>query len=108
MQQMQMLCKNSGGYDLSYLPPEIWDMKELEHLQVIGSNLPDSPNTGAVLEKLVVKLLDVRAESCTKSILERIPNLQKLGIRIELVPGSSEPSFSFDHISHLKRIKSLK
>ncbi|KAL8547628.1 hypothetical protein ACS0TY_007089 [Phlomoides rotata] len=94
--------------DLSYLPTEIWDMKELKHLQIMGSNLPHPPDSGTILE-LLTTLLDVRAESCTESILERIPKLEKLGIRIELAPDyASEPLFSFDHISCLKYIKSLE
>ncbi|KAL8551275.1 hypothetical protein ACS0TY_000379 [Phlomoides rotata] len=100
--------------DLSYLPTEIWDMKELNHLQIKGRNLPDDPPAApksksrrARLEKLTT-LLDVRPESCTKSILERIPNLAKLGVRVELEPNTFNSSFSFDSTSHLKRLKSLK
>ncbi|KAL8543167.1 hypothetical protein ACS0TY_003898 [Phlomoides rotata] len=95
--------------DLSFLPKEIWDMSNLKHLEIMGSNLPHPPaNSDANLEKLAT-LLDVRAESCTKSILERIPYLEKLGIRIELAPDhASDPSFSFDHISCLEFIESLK
>ncbi|KAL8543146.1 hypothetical protein ACS0TY_003877 [Phlomoides rotata] len=94
--------------DLSFLPKEIWNMRNLKHLEIMGSNLPHPPDSNAHLRKLET-LLDVRAESCTKSILKEIPSLRKLGIRIELAPDhASEPSFSFDPISCLKRIKSLK
>ncbi|KAL8544013.1 hypothetical protein ACS0TY_004531 [Phlomoides rotata] len=94
--------------DLSFLPKEIWDMKKLKHLEIMGGNLPHPPDNDAILVRLAT-LLDVSAESCTKSILERIPYLEKLGIRIELAPDhASDPSFSFDHISCLECIESLK
>ncbi|KAI3449063.1 hypothetical protein Pfo_005728 [Paulownia fortunei] len=91
--------------DLSYLPMEIWDMKELKHLQIMGSDLPDP--CGALLPNLLT-LLDVSAHSCTKEVLEKIPNLMKLGVRIELAPNAAEPLSCFDHISHLHGLNSLK
>ncbi|KAI3464105.1 hypothetical protein Pfo_020768 [Paulownia fortunei] len=89
----------------SYLPMEIWDMQELKHLQVMGSNLPEP--CGARLPNLLT-LLDVSAQSCTKGVLESIPNLKKLGIRIELAPDAAEPLCCFDHISHLHGLITLK
>ncbi|KAH6795148.1 hypothetical protein C2S52_005625 [Perilla frutescens var. hirtella] len=91
---------------LLYLPPEIWDLKELKHLQVIGSDLPDF--RGTHLPNLST-LLDVGAHSCTKGVFERVHNLRKLGIRIELAPDhSDEPLSCLDHVSNLKELKSLK
>ncbi|KAI3464224.1 hypothetical protein Pfo_020887 [Paulownia fortunei] len=95
--------KSSGAP--SYLPVEIWDMQEVKHLQIMGSDLPDP--CGALLPNLLT-LLDVSAHSCTKGVLERIPNLKKLGIRIELAPDAAEPLCCFDHISHLDELESLK
>ncbi|KAI3464226.1 hypothetical protein Pfo_020889 [Paulownia fortunei] len=89
----------------SYLPMEIWDMQELKHLQVMGSNLPEP--CGARLPNLLT-LLDVSAQSCTKGVLESIPNLKKLGIRIELAPDAAEPLSCFDYISHLHGLITLK
>ncbi|GFQ06975.1 putative late blight resistance protein homolog r1a-4 [Phtheirospermum japonicum] len=89
-----------------YLPREIWDMKKLKHLQIMGSDLPDP--CGARLPNLVT-LLDVSPHSCTKSILDGVPNLTKLGIRLESTPeNSNEPLSCFDHISHLDKLESLK
>ncbi|KAK6141371.1 hypothetical protein DH2020_024888 [Rehmannia glutinosa] len=90
----------------SSLPLEIWDMKKLKHLQIIGSNLQD-PCDGVLLDGLLT-LLDVSAHSCTKSVFRRIPNLEKLGIRIELAPNVVESFRCFDHISNLKKLVSLK
>ncbi|GFP79905.1 putative late blight resistance protein homolog r1a-6 [Phtheirospermum japonicum] len=92
--------------DESYLPMEIWSMKELKHLQVMGSNLPD-PRDGACLPNLVT-LLDVNARSCTKGVLEGLPKLEKLRVRIELSVEVVEPYSCFDHISHLNELASLK
>ncbi|KAG8378405.1 hypothetical protein BUALT_Bualt08G0134000 [Buddleja alternifolia] len=52
----------------SYLPKEIWNMQELRHLQVMGSDLPDPPR-GASLPKLL-SLLDINAHTLTKAVLE--------------------------------------
>ncbi|KAI3464223.1 hypothetical protein Pfo_020886 [Paulownia fortunei] len=54
---------------------------------------------------LKIKEQYVSAHSCTKGVLESIPNLKKLGIRIEL---AAEPLSCFDHISHLHELESLK
>ncbi|KAL3651643.1 hypothetical protein CASFOL_004645 [Castilleja foliolosa] len=89
----------------SCLPMEIWDMKELQHLQVMGRDLPE-PCDGAVLPNLVT-LLDVSPRVCTKHVFKGLPNLKKLGIRIEL-SADHEPLYCFDHISHLNKVESLK
>ncbi|KAK6152014.1 hypothetical protein DH2020_014649 [Rehmannia glutinosa] len=57
--------KSSGSQ--SFLPIEIWDMKELKHLQIMGSNLQDP--CGALLPNLLT-LLDVSTHNCTKGILK--------------------------------------
>ncbi|XP_047956951.1 putative late blight resistance protein homolog R1A-10 [Salvia hispanica] len=86
---------------LSYMPVEIWDMQELQHIEVIGRDLP-TPNSGATLDKLM-NLYGVTAKSCTSEILRRIPNLMRLGIDVELKPyddsDDSNPLSGFDHIS---------
>lgn len=90
---------------LSYLPISIWDMKELKHFQIMGSDLPDLYDT--ILPNLST-LLGVSDLSCTKTVFESLPKLKKLGIRIELAPDAGEPICCFDHICHLKELKSLK
>ncbi|KAL3655384.1 hypothetical protein CASFOL_001170 [Castilleja foliolosa] len=92
----------------SCLPMEIWDMKELEHLQVIGGDLPE-PCDGAVLPNLMT-LLDVSPRVCTKHVFKGLPKLKKLGIRIELSAdyAPAEPLCCFEHISHLNKLESLK
>ncbi|XP_042066289.1 putative late blight resistance protein homolog R1A-10 isoform X1 [Salvia splendens] len=90
----------------SHLPVEIWDMKELQHLQVMGRDLPNPCRT--YLEKLST-LLGVGALSCAVGILETIPRLTKLSIQIELVPDEDgDPLSSLGHVSCLRELKSLK
>ncbi|KAL8529958.1 hypothetical protein ACS0TY_007142 [Phlomoides rotata] len=85
------------------LPMEIWDMKSLKHLQIMGYGLPDLG--GISLQKLIT-LSGVTIDSC--AVLNRVPNLQKLGIIIELASDAAEPLCYFDHISYLTKLESLK
>ncbi|XP_047978718.1 putative late blight resistance protein homolog R1A-10 [Salvia hispanica] len=91
----------------SYVPLEIWDMQELKHLQIMGSDLQET-SSGAFLENLRT-LLDVSVASCTIGVLQKISNLEKLGIQIELVPDDDgEPFQCLNQISCLDKLKSLK
>ncbi|KAL1548373.1 putative late blight resistance protein R1A-10 [Salvia divinorum] len=93
--------------DSSYLPMEIWDMEELKHLQVAGSNLPD-PDGGVALRHLST-LVGVSARSCTKKVLRKVSGLKRLGIRIELEPDENDdPYRCLNRISRLRRLESLK
>ncbi|KAL8494494.1 hypothetical protein ACS0TY_025338 [Phlomoides rotata] len=85
------------------LPMDLWDMKRLKHLQVTGYDLP---NLGKTSLQELITLLDVTAGSCT--VLNRVPNLTKLGIKIELTPNVADPLCCFDHIYHLTKLESLK
>ncbi|KAL2253913.1 putative late blight resistance protein homolog R1A-4 [Sesamum indicum] len=87
----------------SYLPMEIWNMRELKHLQVMGSDLPNPDSEGAFLPNLST-LLGISAHSCTEEILGRIPNLKKLGFQVELPLDAVEPL----HVANSRGLKSLK
>lgn len=99
-QRLLVKCSGSG---VSYLPKEIWDMQELRHLEVMGSDLP----SGNCLPHLS-ELLHVSAHSCTDVNFVGLPNLRKLGIRIELAPDGDGCSTYLDHVSYLERLESLK
>ncbi|CAA0836131.1 Unknown protein [Striga hermonthica] len=103
------LCiKKSVGID-PLLPVEIWDMKELKHLQVTGFDLPAPPCDESLLPNLLT-LSNVSIRSCTERILERIPKLKKLGIQIEWEPHATTVGsccFRFE-MSHLHKVESLK
>ncbi|KAL0364561.1 UNVERIFIED_CONTAM: Disease resistance protein RPP13 [Sesamum angustifolium] len=92
-----------------YLPMKIWNMQELRHLEVIGSDLPDPTSDTACLPNLST-LLGTSARSCTKEILARIPNLKKLGIQIRLAVDDAdvEPLSCFDCLDDLDQLTSLK
>ncbi|XP_042013453.1 uncharacterized protein LOC121761836 [Salvia splendens] len=85
-----------------YMPMEIWDMQELQHIEVVGRDLP-TPNSNATLDKLSC-LFGVTEKSCNRDILKRIPNLKSLGIQVELMPyvnedDGSNPLIALDYIS---------
>ncbi|XP_047956645.1 putative late blight resistance protein homolog R1A-10 [Salvia hispanica] len=65
---------------LPYMPMEIWDMQNLQLLEVAARDLP-TPNSdsNAMLEK-VCNIIGVGTKSCTIEILKRIPNLMLLCI----------------------------
>ncbi|KAL0364524.1 UNVERIFIED_CONTAM: putative late blight resistance proteinR1A-3 [Sesamum angustifolium] len=103
----QYLSVLSSGARRPYLPKEIWDMQGLRHLQVMGSDLPDPSYDTALLPNLST-LLGISARSCTKEILERIPNLNKLGVQMELALDVDEPLHCFEHLASLHELESLK
>ncbi|KAL8479877.1 hypothetical protein ACS0TY_026718 [Phlomoides rotata] len=98
-----LIIKSSASQ--SYLPVEIWELQELEYLQIMGRNLPDPP-PGAVLRNLMI-LLDVGAHTCTKRVVKSIPNLRKLRVHdIESWEFDAAPPPSFyDDISHLRELR---
>ncbi|XP_020551496.1 putative late blight resistance protein homolog R1A-10 [Sesamum indicum] len=89
------------------LPMEMWTMQELKHLQVMGSDLPNPSLEDACLPNLLT-LLGISAHSCTKEVLERIPNLTRLGIQIGLTLDVAKPLCCLDHLRYLRRLESLK
>ncbi|XP_057812492.1 putative late blight resistance protein homolog R1A-10 [Salvia miltiorrhiza] len=95
----------------SYMPVQIWNMQQLEGIQIWGSDLP-TPNTDdATLNKLI-KLAGVSANSCTREVLKRIPNLKELGIQVELKPYDDDddernPMSCLDYISQLQNLVEL-
>ncbi|XP_057812489.1 putative late blight resistance protein homolog R1A-10 [Salvia miltiorrhiza] len=95
----------------SYMPVQIWDMQELERIGVWGRDLP-TPNTdGATLNKLKT-LSGVSANSCTREVLKRIPNLKELGIEVELKPYDDDddernPLSCLGYISQLQNLEKL-
>lgn len=80
-------------------------MQELAHLRIVGSNLPD-PSSSAKLPNLIT--LHVSAHSCTKAVFRGIPNLRKLGIKIELQPDGGETISCLNSIMILGGLESLK
>lgn len=110
LQNLQSLIINehqsvTSVRDPTCLPKDIWDMQELRHLWIMGSNLPD-PSDGEELPKLLT--LHVKGHSCTEDTFRSIPKLKKLAINIELQPRSREILRCLEHISILDKLESLK
>ncbi|XP_047955658.1 putative disease resistance protein At1g58400 [Salvia hispanica] len=81
------ICIKRRG-TVSYMPVGIWNMQELQHIEGYGLNLP-TPNSNATLNK-VSTLFGVSAKSCTREILKKIPNLERLYIQMEWKPYDDE------------------
>ncbi|XP_047954575.1 putative late blight resistance protein homolog R1A-10 isoform X3 [Salvia hispanica] len=86
-----MNIKKRGSH--SYMPVEIWDMQELQHIDIYGRDLP-TPNSDATLDKLT-GVWGVSAKSCTSEILKRIPNLEEILIRMELKPYDDDDDVDY-------------
>ncbi|XP_057812369.1 putative late blight resistance protein homolog R1C-3 [Salvia miltiorrhiza] len=88
----------------SFVPVQIWNMQELQHLNLLGRDLPTPNSNDATLNKLTT-LFGVSANSCTREVLKRIPNLKSLGIEVELKPYDDDeetnPLSSLSYISKL-------
>ncbi|KAL2253917.1 UNVERIFIED_CONTAM: Disease resistance protein PIK5-NP [Sesamum indicum] len=95
------------GNSRSYLPMEVWTMQELRHLEVMGSDIAD-PSSEDVLLPNLLTLSGISIRSCTKEVIKRIPNLKRLGIRIEVPPDTAEPLICFYDLVYLIKLKSLK
>ncbi|XP_042040380.1 late blight resistance protein R1-A-like [Salvia splendens] len=93
----------------SYVPIQIWDMKELEHIEILGKILI-VPSHVTSLEKLLT-LVGVNATIATISELsKRIPNISKLVVQVELTPYDDHNLVlsCFGCISTLESLKTLK
>ncbi|KAL0364534.1 UNVERIFIED_CONTAM: Disease resistance protein RPP8 [Sesamum angustifolium] len=103
----QYLSIISSGAHRWYLPMEIWNMQELRYLEVMGSDMPE-PSYGTDYLWNLSTLLGISPRSCTEEVLRRIPNLKKLGTRIELPLDVVEPLCCFDHLTYLYHLESFK
>ncbi|XP_057789230.1 putative late blight resistance protein homolog R1C-3 [Salvia miltiorrhiza] len=93
----------------SYVPIEIWDMQELEHIEILGKSFV-APCHSASLEKLST-LVGVNASICTILELSRkVPCIKTLGVQIELTPydDCSDLLSCFDCVSTIENLETLK
>nr|GMD15327.1 putative late blight resistance protein homolog R1B-14 [Ipomoea batatas] len=93
---------------------EIWSMQKLRHVHTNTSmQLPLPPNTSRnnrVGSTEIKTLSTISPSSCTSEILDMTPDLQKLGIRGNLVElmESKGGVCLFDNIQKLDRLENLK
>ncbi|XP_057784514.1 putative late blight resistance protein homolog R1A-10 [Salvia miltiorrhiza] len=93
----------------SYVPVQIWDMQELEHIEILGKSLV-APDHVVSLEKLST-LVGMNTSICTiLRLSKRIPNIKKLGIQLELTPCDDHNDIlsCFGCISTLGSLRTLK
>nr|GMD13639.1 putative late blight resistance protein homolog R1B-14 [Ipomoea batatas] len=94
---------------------EIWTMQKLRHVHTNTSmQLPLPPNTSRTNNRVgsteIKTLSTISPSSCTSEILDMTPDLQKLGIRGNLVElmESKGGVCLFDNIQKLDRLENLK
>ncbi|XP_057786825.1 putative late blight resistance protein homolog R1C-3 [Salvia miltiorrhiza] len=93
----------------SYVPIQIWDMQELEHIEILGKSLV-APCHFASLKKLST-LVGVNASICTiLELSQKVPCLRKLGVQIDLTPYDDHNDLlsCFGCISTLENLETLK
>ncbi|KAH6769438.1 hypothetical protein C2S51_014774 [Perilla frutescens var. frutescens] len=109
LQNLQTLIINARnmwklyGRDFYHrLPQEIWMMPQLRHL-ICYSRLPDPAEATSTLENLQTLSL-VSLDMCSEGILEKIPNIKKLGIDC----SHYEYDTHLRNLAHLHQLESLK
>ncbi|KAI3463660.1 hypothetical protein Pfo_020323 [Paulownia fortunei] len=117
LQNLQtLIIRQFGGFSdskcTSYLPFGIWTMPQLRHLILLDGFLPD-PFTEPCLEILALENLHtlsrVTSFTCSKRILEMIPNLKKLGIFYSFsdILDTGWSKFGLNNLVHLRKLEKL-
>ncbi|KAH6819483.1 hypothetical protein C2S51_003086 [Perilla frutescens var. frutescens] len=91
---------------VSFLPDKIWEMPQLRHLWFTETDFPAIPpkiseNRGALLQNLQ-SLTDINAASCTREVLQSMPNLKKLKMWVE------SPGVVGLHLDELEQLEAFK
>ncbi|XP_020548128.1 putative late blight resistance protein homolog R1A-3 [Sesamum indicum] len=86
------------------LPSEIWDMPQLRHLIGSGDIVLPHPivTQDSVIMENLQTLADFRDFRCTIDVLDRLPNLKKLGI-VYIKKGSG----CLENLAYLQKLESL-
>ncbi|KAL0364560.1 UNVERIFIED_CONTAM: putative late blight resistance proteinR1A-10 [Sesamum angustifolium] len=103
----QYLSIISSGAHRWYLPMEIWNMEELKHLEVMGSDLPEPSYDTAYLCNLLTLSVNPKHISQVVSTPPRVPifpsNIRKLTLS-----GFGFPWEQMSTIAHLPELQVLK
>ncbi|XP_073127547.1 putative late blight resistance protein homolog R1A-10 [Henckelia pumila] len=104
-----LLIHNSLSEPLS-LPPEIWCLPHLRHLQIDRCVLPDPPihkHDSHILVNLQTLSMVVNFR-CTEEVYRRLPNLKELRVIYDRLPQGVEwPFFCLHNLVHLQKLQSL-
>ncbi|KAL2515301.1 putative disease resistance RPP13-like protein 3 [Forsythia ovata] len=108
---LQTIILNGGSRTRPlHLPPEIWQMKQLRHVQSKRMILPKARTGGGnsitVLENLQT-LCIVKDFECTKDVRRRIPNLKKLGLDYDC-EGKNPSLYCLNNLVNLRKLEALK
>lgn len=98
---------------------DIWKMLHLRHLYTRASSILPSPaanasegdkNKNTLVSGNLQTISRVSPESCSVNILQRTPNLKKLGVQGKLVTLMEEKDMfsKFDYFAKLEHLQSLK
>ncbi|KAG8379672.1 hypothetical protein BUALT_Bualt07G0113400 [Buddleja alternifolia] len=93
------------------VPPQIWEMTELRHLEFRWITLPDPPpesHNFYILENLQT-LLSVENLRCTEEVVKRVPNLRKLKVFYVNLPQQFKKMsyYCLNNLVHLHNLESL-
>ncbi|XP_019160222.1 PREDICTED: uncharacterized protein LOC109156819 [Ipomoea nil] len=107
---MQTLVFNTSQSSVD-VKAEIWNLTKLRHIIANAPlQFPTPKNCKDKCENLQT-LSPISPESCTKAILEKMPNLLKLGVRgnlVELLESEGGGVYLFDNVRKLHNLQNLK
>ncbi|KAL0440941.1 UNVERIFIED_CONTAM: putative late blight resistance proteinR1A-10 [Sesamum radiatum] len=109
-QQTFTFLRSPVSNKIVFLPSEIWDMPHLRHfLGPIHIILPDQAvaQNSIIMENLQT-LSNIRNFRCTDEVLERMPNLKKLGVSFSRVNGRMKwQYYRLDNLIRLQNLETL-
>ncbi|XP_022852109.1 putative late blight resistance protein homolog R1A-3 [Olea europaea var. sylvestris] len=97
------------------LPPEIWKMPQLRHVELtddvllpdpLSSEIEGEENSIVVLENLQT-LSKIKNFRWTDEVLERIPNLRELAINYDYMTAARWKEICINNLVHLTKLESL-